>query len=120
MSWLSKIKAAQAKMTVQNADPWLLPLGRVRGHIDFDGLEKITTQMLLDILEVPQHSRRAGTYRRLGRLMVGLGWAPVRVRGLTRGGYKEQIRGYARDTRNGHHSTVPNRECAPVGSSAPV
>jgi len=52
--------------------------------------------------------------------MAELGWTAVRVRDLTRGGYKEQVRGYARDTRNGHRSTVPNRECAPVGSSAPV
>ncbi len=28
--------------------------------------------------------------------MVGLGWAAVRVRDLTRGGYKEQVRGYVR------------------------
>jgi len=34
--------------------------------------------------------------------------------------FRDIVRGYARDTRNGHHSTVPNRECAPVGSSAPI
>jgi hypothetical protein len=36
---------------------------------------------------VPQERRRAGTYRRLAKLMAGLGWTAVRVRGLTRGGY---------------------------------
>ena len=29
-----------------------------------------------------------------------LGWSAVRVRDLTRGGYKEQVRGYCRDARN--------------------
>jgi hypothetical protein len=28
--------------------------------------------------------------------MAELGWAAVRVRDLTRGGYKEQVRGYVR------------------------
>jgi hypothetical protein len=31
----------------------------------------------------------AGAYRRLAKLMVELGWAAVRGRDLTRGGYKE-------------------------------
>jgi hypothetical protein len=28
--------------------------------------------------------------------MAALGWTAVRVRDLTRGGYKEQVRGYVR------------------------
>jgi hypothetical protein len=51
------------------------------------------------LLEVPQRSRTAGTYRRLAKLMAELGWSAVRVRDLTRGGYKEQVRGYVRDAR---------------------
>ena len=118
MSWLGKIKAAQAELTVRDDDPWQLPLERVHGKIDYDGLERVSSQTLLDVLEVPQRSRRAGTYRRLAKLMAELGWTAVRVRDLTRGGYKEQVRGYCRDARC--HSTVPNREHAPVSSSAPV
>jgi hypothetical protein len=38
----------------------------------------------------------AGTFRRLARVMAELGWTAVRVRDLTRGGYKEQVRGYCR------------------------
>jgi hypothetical protein len=117
IAWLKKLHDAQAGMAARNIDPWLLPLGRVRGKIDYDGIERVTTQMLLDVLEVPQRSRRAGTYRHLSKLMVELGWTAVRVRARTRGDYLEQVRGYARD---GRRSTVPNRECAPVGSSAPV
>jgi hypothetical protein len=40
--------------------------------------------MLLDILEVPQRRRRAGACRRLAKVMAALGWAAVRVLGLTR------------------------------------
>jgi hypothetical protein len=73
----------------------------VRGKVDFyDGLERVSSQTLLDLLEVPQHDRRAGTFRRLAKVMAELGWMAVRVRDLTRGGYKEQVRGYCRDARN--------------------
>jgi hypothetical protein len=36
----------------------------------------------------------------VAKLMAELGWAAVRVRDLTRGGYKEQVRGYVRDRRH--------------------
>src|SRR5437879_2692582 len=98
MSLLGRLRAAS--MAVERpADPWLAPLHRVRGKVEFDGLERVSSQTLLDMLEVPQGSRTAGTYRRLARLMAGLGWTAVRVRDLTRGGYKEQVRGYVRGGR---------------------
>jgi hypothetical protein len=98
MAWLSEIQKAREVGLAQSADPWVLPLGRLHGHTGDDGIERITTQVVLDLLEVPQCSRRAGTYRRLAKLMAELGWTPVRVRGLTRGGYLEQVRGFARRT----------------------
>ena len=82
-------------------DPWRLRLERVRGKIDFfDNLERVGSQTLLDLLEVPQRKRTAGTYRRLAKVMAELGWTAVRVRDLTRGGYLEQTRGYCRQPRN--------------------
>jgi len=80
-------------------EPWLARLQRVRGKVEFDGLERVSSQTLLDMLEVPQRSRTAGTYRRLAKLMSELGWTAVRARDLTRGGYKEQVRGYVRGAR---------------------
>jgi hypothetical protein len=71
-------------------------LRRVRGKVEFDGVERVSSQSLLDLLEVPQRSRTAGTFRRLARLMAELGWTAVRVRDLTRGGCQEQVRGYVR------------------------
>jgi hypothetical protein len=98
MSLLGKLRIAS--LTVEApTDPWLSPLQRVRGKVEFDGLERVSSQTLLDMLEVPQRSRTAGTYRRLAKLMAELSWTAVRVRDLTRGGYKEKIRGYVRDAR---------------------
>jgi hypothetical protein len=70
----------------------------LHGQIGDDGIERVTTQAVLDVLQVPQRNRRAGTYRRLAKVMTELGWHAVRVRGMTRGGYLEQVRGFARDT----------------------
>jgi hypothetical protein len=41
----------------------LLRLERVRGTTGFDGLERISTQTLMDVLQVPQRQRTAGNYR---------------------------------------------------------
>ena len=100
MAWITKLHEADAKLAAQGADPWSLRLERVRGQIGDGGIERISTQTLFDILEVPQRSRRAGACRRLAKLIAELGWTAVRVRDLTRGGYKEQVRGYCRDARS--------------------
>jgi hypothetical protein len=92
---------AAKSAVAESADSWRLMLERVRGKVDFvDRLERISSQTLLDLLEVPQRNRTAGTVRRLARVMAELGWNAVRVRDLTRGGYKEQVRGYCRDARD--------------------
>jgi len=102
MSLLSKLGEAQAALVARRSDhPWKLSLERVRGTVDYDGIERVSTQKLLDLLEVPMNRRNTATYRALSKLMAELGWTPVRVRDLTRGGYKEQVRGYARDAKRG-------------------
>jgi hypothetical protein len=92
---------AAKSAVAESADPWRLTLERVRGKVDFyDGLERISSQTLLDLLEVPQRQRKAGTFRRLSKVMAELNWTATRVRDLTRGGYKEQVRGYCREAHN--------------------
>ena len=60
-------KAAAAEL----ADPWRLTLERVRGKVDFfDDLERLSSQTLLDLLEVPQRNRTASTFRRLSKVMA--------------------------------------------------
>ena len=102
LSFRDRMREEAAKSAVaETADPWRLTLEGVRGKVDFyDRLERVSSQTLLDLLEVPQRNRTAGTFRRLARAMAELGWMAVRVRDLTRGGYREQIRGYCRQPRN--------------------
>jgi hypothetical protein len=97
LAFIEKLEQAKTEAVARNSEPWLTRLERVRGRVDFDGVERIASQTLLDLLEVPQRDRKAGAYRRLARVMAELGWAPVRVRDFARGGYKEQVRGYARE-----------------------
>jgi hypothetical protein len=59
-------------------------------------VEGISTQKLMDLLEVPQRKRSAGTYRHLAKVMAELAWSPVRVRDFNGRGFREQVRGYVR------------------------
>ena len=99
MSWITELNKA-AEAIARKSDPWRLRLQHVHGQIGHDGIERVSTQALFDHLEVLQRDRGAGACRRLAKVCAELGWTPVRVRDLTRGGYKEQVRGYARDSRN--------------------
>ena len=99
MSFIERLRQGRDKVLARNADTWLTRLEGVRGKIGDDGVERISTQTLFDILDVPQRRRGAGASRRLARLMRELGWSAVRMRGLTRGGFLDQVRGYARDAR---------------------
>jgi hypothetical protein len=93
-----KLREAKGQF-VQAVDPWRLRLGPARGRVGDDSIERISTQAAMDILELSQRARVAGACRRLAAVMRDLGWTPVRVRDLTRGGYKEQVRGYCRAVR---------------------
>ena len=69
----------------------------LRGKVDYDGLERISTHSVFDFLEVPQRTRAPGACRRLTKMMRELGWSPIKARGLTPGGFRDQVRGYVRD-----------------------
>jgi hypothetical protein len=103
MGWISRLHVSVAETNARHADSWRLPLERLRGKVGDGGIEHVTTQAVFDILEIPQRHRGAGACRRLAKLMTELGWTAVRVRGLTRGGYREQVRGYCRDARHNLH-----------------
>jgi hypothetical protein len=64
MSWQATIDAArkqsQTEARAHKVEPWLLPLARLRGQVGQDGIERATTQFVLDLLGVPQRDRRAG------------------------------------------------------------
>ena len=96
MSFLEKMAAAAIE-AAQPVDPWRLRLERVRGQTGFDGLERISSQSLMDLLEIEQRKRTTAAYRHLCDVMVSLGWSPVRVRDFNGRGFKEQVRGYVRN-----------------------
>jgi hypothetical protein len=86
LSFRERMREEAAKSAAaEKTDPWRLRLERVRGKVDFfDRLERISSQALLDLLEVPQRKRTAGTFRRLAKVMAELGWTAVGY-GISRG-----------------------------------
>jgi hypothetical protein len=107
MAFIEKLRQTKAEMQHRDDDPWRLRLERVRGKVGHDGLEFVSTQCLLDILEVPQRARNAATCRRLARVMRGWGWKSVKARGITEAGYRDQVRGWARDAGDTPSSYTP-------------
>ena len=97
-SFMEKLEAAERAAEAES-DPWRLRLERLRGQVGYDGIERLSSQAIMDALEIPQRGRSAGTCRRLAKVMRELGWSPVRVRDYTRGGYRENVRGYCRDAK---------------------
>ncbi len=94
--FITILKTSRDQVRAHRADPWHLRLEGVRGKVGDDGVERISTQTLFDFLELPQARRDAGACRRLAKLMREFGWSPIKARGLTPGGFKDQVRGYAR------------------------
>jgi hypothetical protein len=78
--WVELLRRTRAEAHARSADPWRLRLERVRGKTDYDGVERISTQDVFDLLEVSQRGRTAGACRRLAKLMRGLGWKGARHR----------------------------------------
>lgn len=99
MSFIQLLREKRVKAMVIAGDSWLPQLGRVRGKIGGDGIERVSTQTLFDLLGVPKRGRATGACRRLAKLMCELGWTPTKARGLAQSGFREQVRGYARDKR---------------------
>jgi hypothetical protein len=97
MPWIEVLQRTKVESLARHADPWRLRLEQLRGKVGDDLVERISTQGIFDVLEVPQRNRGAGACRRLARLMRELGWSPIKARGLNQRGLREQIRGWARD-----------------------
>lgn len=98
MSFRELLKQSRAQTLEGSTDPWWLRLEGLRGKKWDDGIERISTQMVFDVLEVPHRCRTAGTCRRLSKLMRELGWSAIKARGLNPTGFRDQVRGYARDS----------------------
>ncbi|MER2264074.1 hypothetical protein [Methylobacterium oxalidis] len=95
---------ASALRGARDADPWESTLRRLKGRVGQDGVERISTHDIFDVLEVPMRHRPTQTTR-LSKVMRKLGWSNVRARGLNPGSYRDRVRGYAREV-PGHLATL--------------
>ena len=100
MRLASEAAAAEEASKKNPMDPWYGPTSRLKGRVDWDGREYITSQQCLDALEVPMHARDGAVFRRLTKLMRAHGWEPIRIKlnGIDGGGVTEGVRGYRRKT----------------------
>jgi hypothetical protein len=97
MGWVETIRlAAEAARQQPRAHPWQAPIERLKGKIGSDGVERISTQAVFDYLDVPQRERSAVACSTLSKLMQARGWTPTRYRGITRGGFLDQVRGFCK------------------------
>lgn len=119
MSWSGKLEQAQADIAARNIDPWRLPLERVRGKIDYDGLERVSSQTLLDILEVPQRSGCSAAARGSDHTLKRLHFSPqVSVQGSAANcsDGRGPFAGYLHQTKDApHRNTEHNRHDGPEG-----
>jgi hypothetical protein len=97
MTFIELLQASRDHAREASKDPWRAPLEKLKGKVCEDRVERVSTQSVLDYLDVPQGLRSARTCRRLAKIMTELGWTPIRARGLDRCGYRNQVRGWARD-----------------------
>jgi hypothetical protein len=65
-SFVGLLKQTRKQATAK-LDPWRLRLERVRGKVGYDQIERVSTQTLLDVLEVPERGRNAGVCRGVWR-----------------------------------------------------
>jgi hypothetical protein len=96
--------AAEAAREATAEDPWEPPLRKLKGRVAADGVERVSTNDVFDVLEVPMR-RRASQTVRLSKLMRRLGWSNIRARGLNPGSYRDRVRGFAREV-PGHPATL--------------
>jgi hypothetical protein len=95
---------AEAARNAVEEDPWEAALRKLKGRIGHDGVERISTHDVFDVLEVPMRRRPSETVR-LSRVMRRLGWSSIRARGLNPRSYRDRVRGYAREV-HGHPATI--------------
>jgi len=105
LSFVEILRAsAEAGRNAGVEDPWEARLRKLKGRIGHDGVERVSTHDVFELLEVPMRRRPSETIR-LSRAMRRLGWTNIRARGLNPGSYRDRVRGYAREV-PGHPATI--------------
>ncbi len=110
--------AAEEASKKKSSDPWFEPTSRLKGRVDWDGWEYVSSQQCLDIVEVPMHAREGPLFRRLTKVMRQQGWQPIRIK-INGGGVTERVRGYRRKTNKLPHPQVSEEFPGKIDTSTP-
>jgi hypothetical protein len=62
------------RQTVKPSDPWMASLRNIQGSLGSDGIERISTERVFELLDLPRLKRTPEAAKRLRCLMVELGW----------------------------------------------
>lgn len=111
MSWLGKLRQAQAELAKRDADPF-----REKAEAAVRGLPAISTNALLDLLGLP---KTTGDARRIAKTMRSIGSIPLKSRRLMPGGFRDTVaRSWARPLRETRTSTpILNPNTGTAGAS---
>ncbi len=89
---LRQVKEAQR----QRPHPLTDRVSEVRGTVGPDGLERISSQRLADVLGLEPKERTASMWREIRMGMCEQGWTAVRFRAIGGRGHHQHVRGFAR------------------------
>ena len=101
MAWTEQLRAVRETKKAAAEHPWRAILSDITGDVGHDGVERIATDRLFDLLDVflpegmPRFKRTPEAQKQLKTQMVLLGWCPIRARLVTRG-FAARVRAYAR------------------------
>jgi hypothetical protein len=97
--YVEQLTLARLSAITPSVDPWIKTLRTCLGVTGADGIERLSSSEVLDRLAVPNHLR-ARSAKRLTRVMIDLGWRPMRVRAVNAHGFASRLRGFARTSGN--------------------
>jgi hypothetical protein len=101
MAFTEQLRVVRETKKAAAEHPWRAILSDIAGEVGHDGVERIATDRLFDLLDVfqpdgmPRFKRTPEAQKQLKAQMVLLGWCPVRARLVTRG-FAARVRAYAR------------------------
>ncbi len=93
-SFIARLRAARS--TIEPSDPWTETLRRVKGISGSDGVARIATDKVFDLLELPRFQRTPEAGKRVKAIMLRFGWTAVRSWHVSSRGRAARVRGYAR------------------------
>lgn len=90
-------KKAEAQ-TLTTSDEWKPILIKAKGTVGLSNIERVSTEALFDLIDLPKVKRTPEAAKRLRRIMEELGWVATRAPSrITQRGRAGRVRGYSRE-----------------------